>query len=117
MGWLPTPYTVGHRAYIPNATDPLGNEVEAWAAPVDLPVYGIAPGGSEANPEPEPDRPFVSTTKQLFMPLESAANVGPHDRYIIDGIEWEQNGDLLDYTKGPFGWAPGVVVNIKKAAG
>jgi hypothetical protein len=53
----------------------------------------------------------------LLVPPEAAANLGPHDRYVLDGDKWEQVGEKLDYTRGPFGWAPGVVVNIKRVTG
>lgn len=115
--FLPTPWTVGHKAYQGEQYNDWGDLIETWADPVELPVYGIAPGGSESNAEPDPSRPFVSTTKQLLMPLESAQGLTPQDKFILDGVEWEQNGDVLDYTKGPFGWSPGVVVNIKRVTG
>lgn len=110
-------YTIGHRVYTPDATDDLGNDVETWEDPVDLKVYSISPSASLADREPsEPSRDAVITSYTVLVPR--GTTLDPHDRYVIDGEEWEQDGELGDYTRGPFSNRVGqLVLNLRRAEG
>jgi hypothetical protein len=110
-------YTVGHRVYTEGETDDLGNPREGWADPVPLKVFAIAPTASLADAEPAlPSRDAVITGLTLYVPR--GAQLGPHDRFVIDGEEWEQEGDVGDYSRGPFTNAVGhVVVYLKRKEG
>jgi hypothetical protein len=110
-------YTIGHKVYEPGAVDDMGNEVDAWADSVDLKVYSIAPSASLADVEPEPGRQAVMTLMSVLVP--AGALLGPHDRYVIDGDEWEQEGEDGDYTRGPFRGprSAGIVLNLKRVEG
>lgn len=110
-------YTIGHRIYTPGAEDDLGNAVDVWAAAVDLLVYSIAPTASLADSEPtEPSRTAVLTGWSVLVPRGAA--LGPHDRYVIDGTEWDQEGEVGDYTRGPFSNRVGqLVLNVKRVEG
>lgn len=105
-------YTVGHKVYTPGAKDAHGNPVEAWADPVDLDVYAIAPATSQ---EPGADRLAVTTGLSLLVPL--GAVVGPHDRFLIDGVEWKVEGDVADWSRNPFGYDAGLSVSLTREEG
>lgn len=107
-----TVYTVGVRRYVAGQKDSHGNAEDTWAAPVPVPVYSIAPTTSS---EPEPGRSEVVEGMTVLAPVGTL--IGPQDRVLIDGDEWETDGDLADWSRGPFGWAPGVSINLKRAEG
>lgn len=109
---LPTPYTVGVRAYIPGLIDAHGNEVSGWADPVEISVYAIAPRTSN---EPEPGRMEVYVGKSILAP--PSANIGPHDHVVIDGVEYEVEGEVGDWNTGPFSWSPGISINLSRVEG
>ena len=105
-------YTVGHRAYVAGLKDAHGNVREGWADPVPFEVYAIAPLASQ---EPGDDRTAVTTGISLLAP--QGAVVDPHDRFVVDGVEYDVEGDVADYTRGPFGFAAGLVVNLTRTEG
>lgn len=112
-------YTIGHRRYQEGAEDDFGQPVKSWAPAVDLKVYSIAP--MSATPEPVPGRDAVVTHLSVLVP--DGANLGPHDRYVIDGEEWDQEGEVGDYTRSPFPQRAdsyvrrGLVLNLKRVEG
>jgi hypothetical protein len=105
-------YTVSVRRYAAGAKDAHGNPVASHGSPEPLQVYGVAPKGSQ---EPGADRLAVSTGLMLLMPPEAV--LGPHDLVIVDGDEWEIEGEVADYTRGPFGFRPGKTVALKRTEG
>lgn len=117
-------YTIGHRVYTPDAVDDLGNEREAWEDPVDLKVFSVAPTASLADREPtEPSRDAVVTGLTALVPR--SAELDPHDRFVLDDSwprhmrgEWEQDGEVGDYSRGPFTNSVGhIVLNLKRTEG
>lgn len=104
--------TISVRAYSPGTVDVHGNPAPAYAAAVPVPVYAIAPRTSE---EPDPDRGAVVVGLAVLAPVGTV--VGPHDLVDIDGYEFEVDGEDADWTKGPFGWEPGVAFNLKRTEG
>lgn len=107
-------YTIGHRVYSPGVEDDLGNVTPGYLPAVDLLVYGLAPTSSD---EPvAPSRTAVVTGLAIYLPGGPA--LGPHDRYVVDGAEWEQDGEVADYTRGPFSNRVGQrVLNLKRVEG
>jgi hypothetical protein len=53
----------------------------------------------------------VVVTLELFAP---ARPVGDRDRFVVNGATYEVVGDPEDYDHGPFGFAPGMVVNLTR---
>lgn len=106
-------YTVGLRRHSSDATDSHGNAIDAWADPIGYPVYAIAPTTSN---EPDPSRTAVVTGYTLLAPPDGEP-VTPLDRFVLDGVEWEVVGEIADWTRGPFGFRPGVSINLTRAAG
>lgn len=110
--------TVGHRVYTPGATDAHGNAADAWAPAVDLKVFGVAPRSSD---EPNAGRDEVVTGLSVLAPAGTV--VGPLDLLVLgDDLpawsgEWKVVGDLADWTRGPFGFKPGVVIHLTRAEG
>lgn len=109
---MDTPHTIGHRAYQAGAKDAHGNPVDTWAAPVTVNVYAIYPRYAQ---EPEPDRPLVVVGLAVLAP--PTVQIGPRDRVVIDGEEWDVEGDPGDWTRGPWDYAPGVEIVLKRAEG
>lgn len=95
----------------------MGNITPGYLPAVDLKVYAIAPAATQADAEPSsPSRTAVVTGLAVYVPR--GATLGPHDRYVIDGEEWEQDGDALDYTRGPFSNRVGqLVLNLRRTEG
>lgn len=110
-------YTIGHRAYVTDSVDDLGNAVDEWLPAVDLKVFSLAPTASLADSEPtEPSRSAVVTGMTALVPRGTA--LGPHDHYVINGEEWEQEGEVGDYTRGPFRNRVGhLVLTLKRVEG
>jgi hypothetical protein len=112
-------YTIGHRRFEAGAEDDFGMPVKSWAPAVDLKVYSIAP--MTVTPEPVPGRDAVVTHLSVLVP--AGADLGPHDRFVIDGEEWEQDGEVGDYTRSPFPRRAdshvrrGLVLALKRAEG
>jgi hypothetical protein len=109
---IPTPWTVDVLHYETGAEDEYGNDVEAWSAPDTQPVHGWGPAGSV---EQGGWQRQVVADLQLYAP--AGFRVGPHDRVVVDGRTFEVEGDVEDYTKGPFGFRPGLRVNLRKVSG
>lgn len=110
---LPTPFTIGVKSYVSGSVDRYNNPTESWSASVDVPVYGIAPTSSD---EPfEVGRNAVITELSVLAPVGTA--IGPKDRVVIDSDEYEVDGDIADWSKGPFSWSPGIEIRLKKVTG
>jgi hypothetical protein len=103
---------IGHRVYFEDGEDDFGIPLVGWRPPVDLHAFGLAPGVSA---EPVPGREAVITTLSILLPPGTLT--GPRDRYVVDGAEWEQDGEVGDYTRSPFPRRFGVVVNLKRVTG
>lgn len=112
----PTPWTVQVEAWQSGATDTHGNPVDDWAAPVDVDVYGWSVPMSE---EPRPLEQRVVVDVKLYAP--HGTQVGSKDRVTIPagphaGV-YTVEGGVEDYNHGPFGFQPGVVVNLQRVEG
>jgi hypothetical protein len=112
---LPTPYTLGVKRYQAGATDSHGNPVDAWADPVDWPVYAYASGANEEPTEAGRDLSMVLWT--VYAPAGDGLP-GAQDHVVLDGTEYAVEGDPRDYSHDP--WSNhigGAVVYLKKANG
>lgn len=111
---LPTPYTVQHLPLVADGVDAHGNEVDTWGDPVDVRVHGWGPPSADTEPF-EAGRHAVIRDLDLYAPAGTTA--GPRDRWVVDGVVYDQVGHVEDYTRGPWQWAAGVRVNLKRAEG
>lgn len=105
-------YTVLVKRHSPGTKDAHGNVRDGYSDPEPMQVYGIAPKGSQ---EPGADRQAVTTGHLLFLPPEAV--LGPLDLVLIDGVEHEVEGEVADYTRGPFGFKPGKTASLTKTGG
>lgn len=107
---------LGLKAFSESAErDRYGNAVPGWSAPVNLPVYAVAPNQSE-----EPDeqgRARVLSGRTVYAPLSSP--VKPHDRVVIAGNEWEVVGEVGPWSLNPHGAGAheGVQFNLERSEG
>lgn len=111
---FPTPFTVLTHAVSEGADDAYGSPTKTWAAGVQQRVMGWAPASTDREPV-EVGRTVVVRDLDVFAPPEFA--IGPHDRATIDGLLYEVVGNPGDYTHGPFGFTPGIVVSLKRVEG
>lgn len=113
---IPTPWTVGHKVWSESGRDAHGNAVDVWADPVDVPVHGVAPLVREGREPDSGNRSLVVEGLQLFAP--AGTRIDAMDRVVWRGEEFEVDGEVGDYTSGP--WrnpVAGVVINLKRAEG
>jgi hypothetical protein len=118
MSLFPVTATVGVKRFIEGATDPRGNPVKAWADPVDWPVSAVAPGVLD-EPGKE-DRDLSLEHYTLLAPHGHVNEPREFDRVVLadrPGRDFDVDGVPKDWTHGPFGWAAGVQVTIKRAEG
>ena len=107
---FPTPWTVQHVVWSAGGTDAHGNPVDVYAPPVDVKVMGW----SELQPDERVSGRVVIDLRLFGPPGMSGAS---RDRWILPEGVYEQQGPVQDYTRGPFGFAPGVVVNLQRVEG
>ncbi|MFI5783498.1 hypothetical protein [Nocardia sp. NPDC051570] len=112
---------IGHHRHHAGALDAHGNPVEVFEPALAEPgapawVYGWAP---VASTEPAlPGHTRVVTEVDLY----AAPGFTPGPRDLIDlpaGLagRFEIIGETADYSHGPFDWAPGSVIRLKKVDG
>lgn len=109
---FPERFTVGHEALIKGAKDSMGVPIVSYSASVDVSVYGWASPSAD-----DVIRPELSGVER---DLDLYAKVGftlPGDRVTVAGQLFTVIGYPEDYGTGPFGYRPGVRVNLKKVEG
>ena len=105
-----TPWTVDVLPYIGEVENEYGNTVDAWSdTPRQEQVYCWAPAGTN---ESNASRHTVTADLELLAP--PSFMVDPRDRVRILGKTYEVQGDVEDFNHGPFGYAPGVRVNLRR---
>lgn len=107
----PLAQTVGHVVYTPGAEDAHGNIEDGWADPVDVSVYGYGPRVDST----EPGGTQVIVGLQVFAP--ATLTVDPRDQFVVDGLRYDVDGEVGDWTRGPFGFEPGIEFNLKRVEG
>lgn len=113
---FPTPWVVQILPFVAGPPDPHGNPAEGWADPITVQVYGWGP--STAGTEPgESGRNAVVTEIEVYAP--GSVQVSARDRMRLQGdpSTYEVVGLAEDFTHGPFGWAPGIRINLKRVDG
>lgn len=113
---FPTPHIVWVRRWAADGEDPLGNPIVGHGDPEPLAVHGIGPG---------PSRESVAagrTPSEIAWSITAPAGTEVSSRDLVllelDGPEYEVDGELRDWTRGP--WAnpvAGVVIELKRNEG
>lgn len=109
---FPTAQTIGHAIYTPGTVDAHGNPTDTWASPVNVGVYGYGPR-SDSN-SAEPGGTQVITGLTVLAPMFA---VDPRDRFVVAGKTYEVVGEVGEWDSGPFGYEPGMTVNLKRVEG
>ncbi len=101
-------------AYAPTR-DAQGAEVDGWAAPVEVAVYGWQPDGS-AQPVEDGRRP-VTTDLELLTPTPAPG--GPRAQWTLPGepYAYEQAGEASSFEAGPWWAGAGAVVKLQRIEG
>lgn len=105
-------FEIGLKRYQAGTTDAHGNPVVGYAPIVGLPVYGHSP---ILVMEQYADRDDATTTLFVFAP--AGTSVDPMDIVVIDGREYQLQGGVEDFTKGPYGAAMGVRFTVRRTEG
>jgi hypothetical protein len=122
MGFLPTPYTIGHAKYLGNQDTEGFSTGDEFDELVDRPAYGWYPGqgaGTSAASASdmggaEYERRLI-TYKIVQVPDPSVYSL--RDKVVLDGVAYFVAGDVMDYNTGPFGFRPGGEVFVEKVSG
>ena len=96
--------------------DDMGAIVESWE-PYTVAVFGWQPWSSGDQEPGEGGRNPLITGITLLIPPSLTPHVCGRDRFTVDGRLFEVVGATADYSTGPFGWAPGGAVNLRRVDG
>lgn len=113
---IPTPYTVSVRRFESTGDDGYGNPVDSHSeSTLDLPAHFVAPATS-AEPN-RANRDLLTTDKTVGAPKH--ANLpGPRDLVTWQGDDYRVEGEIADYTFGPWSNpAAGVTFLIRRVEG
>jgi head-tail adaptor len=110
---LKAKYQLGIKRYQEGATDAHGNPVESWGSVENVAVYAVAP--SFSNEPAGSGRDAVITGLSVLAPL--GTDIDAKDRAVWNSEEYTIEGDLADWTNGPFDFEPGIQFNLKKVDG
>jgi hypothetical protein len=113
VNYLPTPYVVGVRKRVTGAKDAHGNKVVTHGATTFISVYSIAPAYS--NEPFEAGRQAVVTGLTVLAP--SGTTIDEDDLVVIDDKNYEVDGEIASWDRGPFGFLPGVSITLKRVEG
>lgn len=114
MNRIPTPWTVKRHAFTPSTTGGYDGP-GTWATEgVDVAVHSWAPAGADSAPS-EQQRSSVIRDVDLLVPAGTES--APRDRWVVGGETFDQVGHAEDFTHGPFGYAGGLRINLKRAEG
>lgn len=106
---------VQHKAFIPDAADPVGMPIDAWADPVPVDSHGWwQPSADEIGIEVA--RRSQEIIRTLLVPQGTVC--GDRDRWTIPGDgDFEQVGGPQDNSHGPFGMDTPLIVYLKTVEG
>ena len=96
--------TIARRAFTPGGVDRLGNRVDAWAAPVPvaaLAVFSAAADGTGGASVAASSARHALTRHLVILARPGTPNAH-RDRWVIEGVEYEQVGQAEDFTHTPF---------------
>lgn len=115
---FPLLFEVGVHTYSPGSSDGYGGTEDTYTPPVGetgvtQKVYGWSAPRSEEPKVAGHDRVVVDV--ELLAP--PGFQVGAHDLVDLPDGVYEVVGQPEDYNHGPFGFTPGLVVNLRKVEG
>lgn len=115
MTVFPELLTVGLHVYAEDVADDWGDPEPSWANPITRTVYGWAsPSLTETV---DAGRNPTEIALEVYASTASLGDVHEGDRMTVNGELYEVDGGAQNYDFGPFGFAPGVRVNLKRVEG
>lgn len=111
---FPTPHTVVVHPFVEGATDPRGNPTPGFGPDRVASVYGWAPAQA-SEPTGEPRRDEVVADLDLLVP--PTFSCGPRDEITVAGDRYAVVGHPEEFNHGPFAFAPGSRVNLRRVEG
>lgn len=106
----PLAQTIGHERFHSETEDDHGNPVARYCTVRPRMVYGYGP----RTVSTEPGGTQLIEGLDVFAPLFT---VDHRDRFIVEGRTHVVEGDVSDWTRGPFGFTPGQVIHLKRVEG
>lgn len=108
---FPTPWVLTVRTVTDGEPNDFGNATTTTVeVEHDWPVSFIAPGALTDVDDGTRDLSKVAFT--IGAPKTDLVP-GYRDEVLIDGVWYAVNGTPSDWTRGPFGFAPGVTVEVE----
>ena len=107
--------TVGWHTVDLGAVDAEGNPVVAYVPPLEDPGTPTTVFGWGFAQAEEPEIGRVIHDLDLFVPADVTGK--PQDVVDLPEGQYEVVGHPLDWTTGPFDYAPGKVVQLKRVTG
>lgn len=106
-------HVAGLRKYAVVGKDSRGNPKTDWLPVESHQVFGWMPVSSS---EPKvAGRDHVVVEVELSAPSDFP--VGPKDKVVLDGIEYEVIGYPEHFDHGQSDWDPGILVNLRRVEG
>jgi hypothetical protein len=105
-------HIIGRLAYTAGAEDSHGNAAASWAAAVDVAVYAIYATTSEQTATAR-----QSAISDLTVLLPAGSGFTARDRAIYGGNTFEVVGDLEPFGTGPFSFAAGDRLSLRRVEG
>lgn len=110
---FPAPHTVGHQVFTGTGEDDLGNDIETWAAPVNVKVIAYQSAMAENI------NGYISrVVADVDMATPPDLVVSVRDRFILPDDEKPFEVVAIDDANHGFHqWEPGNVVKLKRVTG
>lgn len=102
---------IGHAVYTGVDEDSHGNTTDTWADPVPVGVFGYGPRSDST--EPGGTQVIVGLT--VYAP--PTLTVSSRDQFVVNGLRYDVDGEVGDWTFGPFGYRPGIEFALKRVEG
>ena len=89
-------------------TDRNGDPIETWGEAEQALAYSIGPRYAYEVGAGD------TAVTGLTLGLPHSYELRPKDRVVIDGEQWAVDGELINSNRGPFGYRPGWVANLRR---
>lgn len=111
---IPAPHSITVKRQQLGAVDAHGNPTVTYSTPETIAVHGIAPGASAESVAAGRNVDSVAWT--VYAPAGTV--IAAADVVTVAGVDYEVNGDSLDWTRGPWpNAAAGVVIELRRRSG
>lgn len=107
----PTPHTVSRIRRTKTGENALGQPIYSDTA-TPVAVYGWQPTNQQERYTAELAGRTVSDLKLL----SPTGDFKSSDAVVIDGVTYEVDGEVEDFTHGPFGFTPGFAIGLRRVS-